>query len=1023
MASSTTTTPPTAGQGTLPDGYKLAPDKSHAVFTKGIESSANDNRSYRLVLLNNGLEVLLIHDKDTDKSAAALSVHVGHLSDPDNLQGLAHYLEHLLFLGTSKYPRENDYKEYLSLHSGRSNASTGLELTQFYFEIANAFLEGALDRFAQFFISPAFNESSTDRELRAVDSEFKRNLQMDTRRLFQLGKHLSSRENPYWHFSTGNLITLRELPQKDKINVREELIKFYHKYYSANIMKLVILGQEPLDQLTKWAVEKFSDVKNLDIEPPSYSSPPLTENEFLKTVYAKPVMDTKSLEIKFLYGDEIACYTTPPSRYISFLLGHEGPGSILSLLKNKGWANGLSASVSDGGIGNAFMKINVDLTDEGLVHHEDVTVIVFQYIEMMRREGVKDYIWFEAIPAATYVTDLVSQLQMGYAPEHVISGPALLRGAHGNLVSQYLDKYMTVDSWVGRIVTQNKTIVPGNKFTDKEQWYGTEYHVQDTSPSLIQRLKAIEPNPELHFPAPNDFIPKNFEVNRPSPDPTPLLHPTLLKQTTVSRIWHKKDDTFWIPKVHLYFQIRSPVSSSTPRNKLKSMLFAELIQDNLSESAYAAQVAGLNFSVASTNEGLVIKVEGYNDKAALLLNTVVEQMKTFDIDPSRFSRVKDLVQRNERNRDQENPRTHAEYFMTYLNEDRQWTYHELLDELDQEDITLDEMKQFHRELLSRLHIEGLIHGNMNATEAIEAGAIVENGFSARAVVPSELIARRSNLLPDRLQAVYQRPVANADNLNSGIEYYLQIGASRVPTRLNITEVILDRALVQIMAQIIQEPCFNQLRTKEQLGYIVTSGVRKHHGSFGIKIVVQSERDPIYLESRIEALLETRIRELLESMTSEEYERHVQSVKNRKLEKDKNLMEETTRYWSQIWSGFYEFDEREQDVDAMNKTTVEMARMFFQEWLRPLPDPASVAAGGNDGDQGPSHSSSENSSLYEDPWLDGRGSRTKKLSVHIRSQKLPPSAPALETPDKEEVKLKSGTTLVKDVAEFKSGLEL
>jgi insulysin len=73
-------------------------------------------------------------------------------------------------MGTEKYPKENDYNQYLSEHSGFSNAFTGVEDTNYYFEVGQEHLEGALDRFAQFFISPLFSDSCTERELKAVDS-------------------------------------------------------------------------------------------------------------------------------------------------------------------------------------------------------------------------------------------------------------------------------------------------------------------------------------------------------------------------------------------------------------------------------------------------------------------------------------------------------------------------------------------------------------------------------------------------------------------------------------------------------------------------------------------------------------------------------------------------------------------------------------------------------------------------------------------------------------------------------------
>lgn len=197
------------------------------------------------------------------------------------LQGQAHAVEHLLFMGTEKYPKENEYSQYLAAHSGSSNAYTARTETNYYFEVGQEHLHGALDRFAQFFIAPLFLEDCLDRELRAVDSEFKKNLQQDTYRLHQLGKSLANPNFPYFHFSTGNLITLRDEPAARGINVRDEFLKFHAKYYSANEMKLVIVGREDLDTLEKWVVEMFSEVKNKDLPSPRWDGQPFTEKELL----------------------------------------------------------------------------------------------------------------------------------------------------------------------------------------------------------------------------------------------------------------------------------------------------------------------------------------------------------------------------------------------------------------------------------------------------------------------------------------------------------------------------------------------------------------------------------------------------------------------------------------------------------------------------------------------------------------------------------------------------------------------
>ncbi|KAF9206076.1 Insulinase (Peptidase M16) [Haplosporangium sp. Z 27] len=981
----------------LQQGYVPSGKGPYASFTKPIEKSLNDDREYRLIRLHNDLEVLLIQDPSVDKSAAALDVHVGHLSDPKNLQGLAHFLEHLLFMGTAKYPRENEYSEFLAKHSGSSNAFTGLDNTNYYFEVGHNHLEGALDRFAQFFISPAFSENCKDRELRAVDSEHKKNLQSDSWRLFQLEKNLSSPDHPYSQFGTGSLETLQDEPTREGINVRDELIKFHSKYYSANIMKLVILGREPLDQLTDWAIEKFSAIRNLGIKPPACTNPPWTAKELLRTCYVKPVKDVRSLEIKFPFPDQYPHYTTHPARYITHAIGHEGDGSVLSLLKKKGWANNLSASTSHGGIGFEFFKITVDLTKKGLVHYEDVTVIIFQYIQMLRQEGVRPYIWEEIAslaattfrfkeksPASGYTSRLAGVMQRGYAPEWILSGSYLIRGPAENAIMDCVNA-LQVNAWKSHLVTQDTSIVPGGTFTQKEKYYGTEYHVENVSSSLLERLNNLKLNPDLHLPVPNDFIPENFETNK-VPVTTPLKTPVLLKHSPLTRIWHKKDDVFWVPKVNIYFQLKSPLAYSTPANNVKTQLYVNLLKDALNEYSYDADLAGLLYSLDTTIEGMILSVEGYNDKAHVLLQKVIEKMRTLVIDPERFHLIQDQMDRMYKNFKLEAPHQHAMYYMSYLTQEKLWTQEEKLAEL--KDLTPEDIQSFYPALLSRLHIEGLVHGNMTAAEALRAGAIIEEGLSPKPLVPSELLSQRSHLLPDSCKAVYKREVPDPNNVNSGVEYYLQIEDATGKE---------SRARIQILAQIINEPCFNQLRTKEQLGYLVFSGVRKQTGATGLRFILQSERDPVHLESRIEHFLESNMRKHLDEMTPEDYEKQVNSLIQKKLEKDKNLRQETYRYWGQIVSGYYDFDEVQDEVEEMRRTTLDIIRAFFNESILPS------------------------------------SSKAKKLAVHIEAQNVPPvmkkpkhgeeGAVEQETEEEQPARLREGTEIIEDIIGFKAGLEL
>ena len=287
-----------------------------------VEQSPQDDRSYRHLVLPNGLSVLLCSDPSTDKSSAALDVRVGHLSDPSSLPGLAHFLEHMLFLGTAKYPDENEYNQYLNKHGGHSNAYTDMESTNFYFDCGSDHLEGALDRFSQFFIAPLFTPTATDRELNAVNSEHEKNLQSDMWRSFQLSKALCRPDHPFHKFGSGNLETLGNTNTNAEedgggIDLRSELLAFHARYYSANVMKLVVLGKEGLPELERLVRTYYSPIENKDISTPVFPGRPYGTEQLAKRVSVIPVKEMRSVELAFPMREIETLYKMKPARYIS----------------------------------------------------------------------------------------------------------------------------------------------------------------------------------------------------------------------------------------------------------------------------------------------------------------------------------------------------------------------------------------------------------------------------------------------------------------------------------------------------------------------------------------------------------------------------------------------------------------------------------------------------------------------------------------------------------------------------------
>ena len=188
------------------------------------EAVKGDKRESKTFSLGNGLDILLISDPDVHRSAAGLAVGVGHLHDPVEKQGLAHYLEHMLFLGTKKYPEVGSFKKFLDEHSGGSNAYTAGAITNYFFQVSHEGFNIALDRFSDFFKAPLFDKTYSEREVKAVNNEHQKNKLNDGWRGNFVSQQISEPGHPLTKFGTGNKDTLSG-------DNRPALLDFYKKYY------------------------------------------------------------------------------------------------------------------------------------------------------------------------------------------------------------------------------------------------------------------------------------------------------------------------------------------------------------------------------------------------------------------------------------------------------------------------------------------------------------------------------------------------------------------------------------------------------------------------------------------------------------------------------------------------------------------------------------------------------------------------------------------------------------------------
>jgi len=355
------------------------------------------------------------------------------------------------FLGSKQYPKEDAFSAFLASNGGMSNAYTDSEDTVYFFDMEaeadNRLAEG-LNIFGSLFTSPLFTESATGRELNAIESENAKNLQTDSFRIYQLNKARANSDHPYSKFFTGNKKTLLDDTKAKGINLRDELINFYNRYYSANQMTLAIVAPQSIGTLTKMVEKSFAGIPNKNVGTPEeqwqgtvpYDNGKSVVPSFQHILEVVPVQDLRQVTLSWpiIYASEeerTESLLEKQSNYVGHLIGHEGPGSLLSYLKRKGWANALGSSTEAELSDFENFDVTVGLTTQGLANVNKVVEAVFSYLALLRDKPIPDYIFQEVLNigelewrfmtkgnAGGYVQSLATTMQK-YPPSLYVAGP------------------------------------------------------------------------------------------------------------------------------------------------------------------------------------------------------------------------------------------------------------------------------------------------------------------------------------------------------------------------------------------------------------------------------------------------------------------------------------------------------------------------------------------------------------------------------------------------------------------------
>uniref|UniRef100_A0A8C1Q204 Uncharacterized protein n=1 Tax=Cyprinus carpio TaxID=7962 RepID=A0A8C1Q204_CYPCA len=952
-----------------PPPARAEADQSDPLIVK----SPSDPKKYRYIELSNGLKALLISDltqsesnkepvakeeedsgeeEDGDsestnedsscvrkcssekQSAAALCISVGSFSDPADLPGLAHFLEHMVFMGSEKYPAENGFDAFLKRHGGSDNASTDCERTIFKFDVQRKYFREALDRWAQFFIGPLMIPDAVDREVEAVDSEYQMAQPLDSNRKEMLFGGLAKAGHPMSKFFWGNAQTLKNEPREKNINTYERLREFWRRYYSAHYMTLAVQSKETLDNLEEWVREIFIKIPNNGQPRADFSDlqDPFDTPDFNKLYRVVPVRKIHALTISWALPPQGKHYRVKPLHYISWLIGHEGAGSILSLLRKKCWALALFGGNSESGFDQnttySIFSVSITLSDEGFHNFFQVIHIVFQYLKMLQSVGpqqrlyeeiqkieASEFHYQEQMEPIEFVANICENMQL-FPKEDFLRGDQLMFEYNPEVISAPLRLLTPATANILLLSPEHDGLCHL-----KEKWFGTQYSVEDIPQEYCDLWAGDFPlNPDLHLPAENRFIATDFTLKTSDCPDTDF--PVKIIDNERGRLWFRKDNKFKIPKVYARFQLLAPIIQESPKNLVLFDLFVNILAHNLAETAYDADVAQLEYMLFPGDHGLFIRLKGFNHKLSLLLNLIVDHLANFSTTPNVFSMFIEqlkktyyiiLIKPDQLGRD----------VRLQILEHHRWSVMQKY-KVIMTDLGVTDLMDFVNRFKAELFVEGLIQGNFTSAESKEFLQYFIEKLQYKAPPAEPPVLFRVVELPQTHHLCKVQSLNKAD-ANSEVTVYYQTGLK------NLREHTLMELLV-IVFLCLNISATTQILFDSSFRYQVYPSCRNTSGVLGFSVTVETQATKFstdFVEGKIEAFLDN-FEEKMVNLSDEAFQTQVTALIKLKECEDTQLGEEVDRNWFEVLTQQYVFDRLNKEIEVLKNVTKDELVSFFME---------------------------------------------------------------------------------------------
>jgi insulysin len=691
----------------------------------------------------------------------------------------------------------------------------------------------------------------------------------------------------------------------------------------------------------------------------------LEQKPALRLITVDPVADVRSVSVEFPMPSVETEYRAKPLSLIGFVLGHEGKGSLLSLLKAEGLATSLSVGYGDGTPDYASFHATIGLTPQGLQRYQDVLAYLMGTVRQLREAGIPQYLYEEnrimsdlgfRYRERTGASQLASSMSalMQELPLEQLPAAAYLYQEYKPALYKTLLSAMRPDNMLVTLTAK------GQPTSLTEQYYRARYGYQEITGAPYDRLVQALPDPRWRLPEPNPFIPKNTALVHPEGalkvgDATmnylradgvpaavldklvPYLDvtftsgdalvsqmqtvltaeerqrylPLLLKDSLalpsrliddgLAKVWYLPDWRYRQPKAEVVLKVFTEGAFRTPKDVVLARLYDASLGEAMDEFGYPVREAGLNFDIDTNKSGLTIRFGGYSSGLLALMEVLSGKLQSVDITPERFATVKERMKRGLENRRFDQPYEQSSYFRELLLQQPSVSREAQLAALG--GISLPDVQAYAKQVYRRIYVQGVVVGNLDAERARAAVTKLFQRLGATPLPENLRVEEEIRALPARADQVFSERL---DVNNSVLNAYYQAGQTE--PRLRGSLLIVGRRL--------SDAYYQSLRTQQQLGYIVWAGMGQTKKTLNFTFIVQSGAySADVLQDRTEQFIPGFIAEF-KALPDAAFESYRAAVIQAKLERDHNLGEVAQRLFWTAFQNDAQWDYNSEDIRAV-----------------------------------------------------------------------------------------------------------